>query len=92
MRWLGLALATWTAIAIAAILLIGSPLQTPTCARLISPPASCASEIAAQNTVVWETHTLPLLMFVAVGYGAILVIGVIRARRRPPVSSDTPVH
>jgi hypothetical protein len=73
--------AVWTAIWLAAAILWPAPINTPGCAHLLNPPASCAAELDAANTQLWLTHTLPLCVLLVVGYLAIWAASL-RKRRR----------
>ena len=79
-------LLAWTVIVLAGAIIIGSPQATPDCAHLISPPSSCATEIAAENARVWSTRTLPLLLVAAGGYVAVILAGLTAGRRRARVT------
>lgn len=82
MKWTTLTLLAWTGIVVAGAVLLGSTLATPSCAHLVSPPPSCAAELAAENDRVWVTQTLPLILVLLAGYGVIALVGFARARRR----------
>ena len=93
--WAILALVAWTALVMTTASITGSPLATPSCPHLetangtfaytmINP--SCASEMAAENARVWATRTLPLLIVLLGGYGAILLTSILRTRRAPQVT------
>ena len=81
MKWTTLALLAWTGIVVAGAVLLGSTLATPSCAHLVSPPPSCAAELAAENDRVWVTQTLPLILVLLAGYGVIALVGFAGARR-----------
>ncbi len=81
-RWAALAALVWTAVVLAAALLIGSPLATPSCAHLVAPPPACVTEIAAENARVWTSYTLPMLIVAMGAYAVVVLLGLARAKRR----------
>lgn len=90
MRWIATVVVVWTAVIIAAAIVVGTSLATPSCAHLVAPPPSCAVEIAAANDQAWITHTLPLLLLALAGYVVIFAVGVSRARRGRRATSSCP--
>jgi hypothetical protein len=72
----------WTAIWIAVVLFLRTPINPPGCARLMNPPATCAPELDASNMRLWLTYTLPLYLLLVAGYVVISAVLLRRRRRR----------
>lgn len=83
-RTLGLAVLGWTLVVVAFVLLnpFGQADLLP-CMQLVARTASCSAQQAAINDAVWWDRTLPSILVIAVGYLAIVVVGIAQARRRP---------
>lgn len=82
MRQMVAAIAGWSIFVL--VLLVFDPgfVQTPTCMRLVGRSAECQALADAWNDAAWRQHTLPLLVLIAAGYVAILLVAITGRRRR----------
>jgi hypothetical protein len=73
-------LIAWTVIWLLIVIVAVPPqLNVPTCAHVVSRPATCADSIAAENARVWWTESVPELVVLVVGW---LVVAVWSRRER----------
>jgi len=74
------ALIGWMVISVAILVLVGGVVNTPGCARLVSPTPECQAAMAAANDAIFRTRTLPILIAIAVPSGIIAVAIALRIR------------
>ena len=72
----------WTVISAGIVLFWPGSVQTPGCLHHISPSADCLAQAGVENDRLWWTQTLPMLLTIAAGDGAVAVIALLSVRRR----------
>ena len=83
MRPVGLALVGWSLVVVLFILL--NPFGQSdllSCMQLVARTAGCTAQQDSINQAFWFDRTLPSILAFAAGYVAIVVVGVVRARRQ----------
>ncbi len=71
--------------ALALLLLVGGQVREVPCAGTVGAgarSAACEAEIAAANAAIFSDHTLPLLVWITLGYLVFGCVAVLLARRR----------
>jgi hypothetical protein len=82
MRAFVAALAGWSIVVLGLLVFEPGFAQAPSCMRLVGRSAECEALAEAWNRALWWQNTLPLIVVIAAGYLAILLVALAGRRRR----------